>query len=910
MNKEEPFYAHTKSAPDGTPAPKSDWQPLDAGLSNLWAKIDRASGAWHPLLLHMLDVAAVADAVLKREPSVTRGNIAAAFGLNWNEARPWILLAVACHDLGKACPGFQSKWFGAAGTGLPMPRVPDRDINHGFVSQIALSDWLQREQNWPSGLAELVGDAVGCHHGERATPFLIERLSGNRRAIGDDNWTRGRNALISAALDVFGASTARPPLTKQTLSGPEFMLLAGLASFSDWIGSDESHFCFGKADDCGDLPAWFAKRSAAAEQALDKIGWLPRAPLSAVSKTFEQALNFKPRPLQKAAAQAVEKLNEPAIILIEAPMGEGKTEAAFYAHLELQRRFGHRGLYIAMPTKATGNAMFTRALEFLRRQAPGRSLDLQLLHGSAAQNETFQGLRPSLNGEPGAEGGVRAAEWFTAKKKALLSEYGIGTVDQALLPILPVRHNFMRLWGLANRVVIFDEIHAYDAYTETLLVHLLRWLTALGSSVVLLSATLPPSIRRKLAGVTGADLPEEEAEYPRLSVFSKGKVLQTHFKPSLELRRTIAVNEIPEALGAAYAALTGHLSNGGLGVALFNTVQRAQDMYRLFPAGTPIKRGSSRVGKSLPDGTEVYLFHARFPSAWRQKREEQALELFGKDSRRQGRKILIATQVAEQSLDLDFDLMVTDLAPIDLILQRAGRLWRHRRAARSVAGPALFVAGLAGKEPPSFDKPLWWGAVYREDILLRTWLLLKGRKTISLPDDIDSFVRTVYESEAEIPDFLRIRMEKADEQYGKILAEQQQANQAIIGFPEDASWNQPARFVLHDEDDPAVHRTLMANTRLGNNSILTIPLFPADAYTLAALPREMESEWFSRAVSLSRKGVVAKLQSAGVPESWKSSPLLRNCFPLQLGEGGRWILDNSVRLDEDLGVVYEAKETA
>ena len=194
-------------------------------------------------------------------------------------------------------------------------------------------------------------------------------------------------------------------------------------------------------------------------------------------------------------------LEEPGILLVEAPMGEGKTEAAFYAHLELQRRFGHRGMYVALPTKATGNAMFLRTLKFLRKHGTDRKLDLQLLHGATLLNDTFQNLRLSGIHDPETGGEIRAGEWFTSKKRALLSEYGVGTVDQAILPILPVRHNFVRLWGLANRVVVFDEIHAYDAYTGTLLVHLLRWLLALGSSVVLLSATLPPSIRRKLADV-------------------------------------------------------------------------------------------------------------------------------------------------------------------------------------------------------------------------------------------------------------------------------------------------------------------------------------------------------------------------------------------------------------------------
>ena len=229
----------------------------------------------------------------------------------------------------------------------------------------------------------------------------------------------------------------------------------------------------------------------------------------------------------------------------------------------------------------------------------------------------------------------------------------MGTVDQALLPILPVRHNFVRLWGLANRVVIFDEIHAYDAYTGTLLVHLLRWLLALGSSVVLLSATLPPSIRRKLAEVVNADLPEQEAEYPRLSVFRPGAVEQKHFEADPARRQTLGLQAIPTELPSMRSTIEEHLVSGGMGLALVNTVQRAQDLYRLFPEGEPLEREGQRVGKRLADGTEVFLFHARFPADRRQKREEQVLEIFGEGGSRTGRKILIATQVAEQSLDLD-----------------------------------------------------------------------------------------------------------------------------------------------------------------------------------------------------------------------------------------------------------------
>ncbi len=879
---------------------------MDSVLPRLWAKTGKDDdSSWHPLILHMLDVAASAEAILVREPESTRKRVAAILGMEWEAARAWLLLVIACHDLGKACPGFQCKWENL--TGMDSGRSPNTEINHAFVSQIALTEMLQ-EKGWPDELAELVADAVGCHHGSRASPTTLDHLMGDRRALGKDIWTKARRDLLEALLEVF--KPGQVPV-KQKLSGPDFMLLSGLTSFADWIGSNEDWFCFGNLKDCNDIHKWFHVRRAKAEQALDAIGWEPRIPLSSEPKPFGQVFEFPPRPLQQAVSDALADLKKPAILLVEAPMGEGKTEAAFYAHLELQRRFGHRGLYVALPTKATGNAMFKRALKFLRSQGMNRKLDLQLLHGGTLLNDTFQNLKVSGVYDPTSGGEVRAGEWFTHKKRALLSEYGVGTVDQALLPILPVRHNFVRLWGLANRVVVFDEIHAYDAYTGTLLTHLLRWLLALGSSVVLLSATLPPSVRRKLAEVVDVDLPEPEVEYPRLSVFCPGEqVHQKHFEADPTRRLTLRLHRISSDLPDMLVALETNLANGGMGLALVNTVQRAQDLYRLFPEGEPLEREGQRVGKRLADGTEVLLFHARFPADGRQRREDQALEIFGETGSRAGRKILIATQVAEQSLDLDFDVITTDLAPIDLVLQRAGRLWRHEREFRPVSEPVLLVAGLADDEPPAFGKPLWWSAVYREDILLRTWSLLHGRQDLVLPDEIDTLVQAVYEEQVGVPEYLRERLDKAlmvgD---GEAIACTGQANQSIIGFADDASWNDPARFVLYDEDAPGVHRTLMAQTRLGEDSVITIPLWPEDEFCSEALPDFAQSkQWFLRAMSLSRKMVVRKLQAQGVPEGWKKSTLLRNCIPLVLDEHGRWTEDASVRLDNDLGLVYETKE--
>jgi CRISPR-associated endonuclease/helicase Cas3 len=854
----------------------------------------------------MLDAAACTEAVMLREPATTRQRMAEALDLEWPDALSWLLLLAAGHDLGKACPGFQCKWPELLPrTGLRMPPYPKSDINHAFVSQIAMSERLA-EAGWPAELAELASDAAGSHHGERASPTKLERLRADRRALGDAGWEKARRVLFETLRGVFRPG---PAPEKLSLTGPEFMLIAGLISFADWISSNEDLFQFGTVEECRDPEGYFQRKRGVAAKALGAIGWSLHTVLSAEKKPFDSIFGFRPRPLQQTVADALPCVKGPSVLLVEAPMGEGKTEAAYYAYLEMQRRFGHRGLYIALPTQATGNAMFNRTLDFLKKLRVDRGLDLQLVHGAALMNEAFQKLRVREIHDPEKDGAVRAGEWFTHKKRALLSEHGVGTVDQALMPILPVRHHFVRLWGLANRVVIFDEIHAYDAYTGTLLIHLLRWLLALGSSVVLLTATLPPSIRRKTAMAVGAVLTEEEAAYPRLSVFHSGEVQQRHFEPDPDRRLSLKLAGIASDLPTMRAALIENLAAGGMGLALVNTVQRAQDLYANFPYGEAINKGGCLVGKRLADGTEVYLFHARYPAEARKLREDHALECFGLKGSREGRKILVATQVVEQSLDLDFDLIATDLAPIDLLLQRAGRLWRHARSTRPPAGPLLLAAGLTGEEPPSFGRPLWWDAVYSEYRLLLTWVLLRRRSELRLPEEIDSLVRAVYEESVDVPPALSERRDKSLAAEGEDLARIQQAHQAIIGLPDDGSWNDPSRLTLFDEDGPGVHRALLALTRLGEESLLAVPLDDESGFSWDALPDfRQAAKWFGNSVRLSRRAVVHKLKRVGVPDGWSKSPLLRNCYPMLLDGSRRWKEDATVRLDEELGVVYETRE--
>ncbi len=226
-------------------------------------------------------------------------------------------------------------------------------------------------------------------------------------------------------------------------------------------------------------------------------------------------------------------LNGPGIVIIEAPMGEGKTEAALCLADHWGEGTGLRGFYFALPTQATSNQMFGRVRDFLETSYRGDQVQLQLLHGHASLSAEFEVMRrngdrafsPKYQGvEAGSDRlGVTAAEWFTYRKRGLLAAFGVGTIDQALLAGLRTRHVFVRLFGLSGKTVIIDEVHAYDTYMTTLLERLLGWLAALGSPVVLLSATLPRSRRAALISAyqkgLGEEVPPdtEDAEYPRIS---------------------------------------------------------------------------------------------------------------------------------------------------------------------------------------------------------------------------------------------------------------------------------------------------------------------------------------------------------------------------------------------------------
>lgn len=897
----------------------------------LWGKSDREKndGSWHPAVHHMLDVAACAEAILGREPESTQSLLAQDFGCSsYAEAKPWILLFIALHDLGKASPSFQCMWPQGArkvqSLGLSW-RKPPEYVPHGLIGQMAIGDSPQLRRRFEYDWLKLVADAVGCHHGLRASSSEIANVGDNE--FGMDAWETVREEIVGAFLELFGAASGEAP-RPQAMTAAAFYRLAGLTSFADWIGSSQQFFSF--EPEVGDLTDYYRRSVAKAEDALEVIHWRERKPLCEQPVAFNQIAfdqdgkTYHPRPLQQVVVELLEDSTAPTLLLIEAPMGEGKTEAAFYSHIRLQQTLGHRGMYIALPTRATGNAMFKRTVGFLEGMGRKEPVDLQLLHGATLLNDDYAKLKiRAVNEEkkPGFKHTVSALEWFSHKKRAQLSEYGVGTVDQALLSVLPVRHNFVRMWGLGNRTVVIDEVHAYDTYTSRLIEYLLRWLYALGSSAVVMSATLPKDRREALLKTYGADEIPQDVPYPRVFKVSGGQAKAKTFLTDPERRVELKLRSAGVEAFSAARQLLASVRDGGCVACIVNTVDRAQRIYLALEED------------ARAQGIELHLFHARYPAEQRQRIEEHILGLFGKDGERPAKAILVGTQVLEQSLDLDFDQMFTDLAPVDLILQRSGRVWRHKRPNRATSQvrPVLHVMGLGQQaEVPELgqvspEESLYWDRVYDRDILLRTYALLQGRDRLSLPADIDPLVEAVYaedsprgvgEALAEaIREAIRAREQAQDEA-------QSLAAQAVIGLPHDGSWANVTDLEQFDpEENPAKHKALLASTRLGDPSVTVVPVHDLGGgrYRCGKLEFGLEDsledrsfwkglELYKHNLSLGRIDVVVEFWKSERPKSWERHPLLRNCYPLVLTDSMKNFSSTMVELHETLGVRYVRRE--
>jgi CRISPR-associated endonuclease/helicase Cas3 len=807
-----------------------DQLEFKASVTQIWAKTDSKTGRWHPLVCHMVETSAVAsvlwDDVLA--PG-TRDVIADALGLPVDEARQWSLFLAGVHDLGKASPSFQCKWAPAKpilqqlGYRFPANVVP---VPHGRATALALAPMLL-ERGVDGRVANELARLVGGHHGVFDSAYVLQQAS--PQAVGDGMWKESRTWLfnwLALQLNLSGL-----PVKRQL---PGLTLLAGLTTVSDWIASSEEHFPYrpepvGPHQGFDSLLSESGRKAAAA---LAELGWLVRLRLPE-PLDFQRFFGIShPRPVQTECIRVSAGLDSPSLVIVEAPMGEGKTEAALFLAEQQKQHHDLRGSFIGLPTQATSNQMFGRVVKALSRGASDGVAHLLLLHGHASLSAEFDdikrrgraGLSPS-SVEPDGAGSAQviAREWFTYRKRGLLAPYGVGTVDQALMAALQSKHVFVRLLGLAGKVVVIDEVHAYDTYMSALLERLLAWLRSIGTSVVMLSATLPGS--RRLALVR-AFAPECEVSpatpaYPCVTVVSGGETRTLAFAAAAPEKR-IRLEPAPSAPGALAVWIRDRISTGGCAAVVCNTVGRAQEVYEACSQAIP---GNAEDGAPLVD-----LLHSRFPFEEREDREQRTLARFGKpgEGRRPAKAVLVATQIIEQSLDIDFDIMVSELPPVDLLFQRAGRLHRHERGRRptgDVPTLGLIETPLSSDGVPDFPKA--HKRVYEEHTLLRTWITLRGRCELRIPDEIRSSIESVYAEPGDRPEQPALRTvwdESADKLRASREKDAQEADTRYLPHP-DSSARLDALTAMGRDDDEELHPFFRALTRLTERTVTAVCLF-------------------------------------------------------------------------------------
>ncbi|MDA1165288.1 MAG: CRISPR-associated helicase Cas3' [Planctomycetota bacterium] len=947
----------------------------EADTRLLWAKLGRDSDAYpsqaHPVVCHLLDVQHVAEQLWLRSIGGGLQNwLADELQISVAVAGGWIAVWVAAHDLGKMSPDFQMKAAKAnpslaptlESAGFNCATGPvSKSIPHGQITAVTLPQILEKEFGVPRPLACVVSHSSGGHHGRFLKTGeqrdLERRLKADPRPIGAGRWDEARREAVSILVRNAGIDR-RNEWPVQQVSSAWLMALAGLTTVSDWIGSMLEFFK--PAGVHVDLAEYVPLSRKCAAAAVDQLGWAgwkaPKRSLS-LEELFPVIRQYGARPLQTLVEELKPQLAEPSLVLIEAPMGEGKTEAAMALADHWAATCHQRGCYFALPTMATSNQMFGRVREFLEHRYGDRreQVNLLLLHGRASLSEALcellvaarrvqpSGLSDDAEHHDRSDAAVIASEWFTYRKRGLLAPFGVGTIDQTLMAVLRTKHVFVRLFGLAHKTVIIDEVHAYDAYMNELLTLLLRWLRSLGSSVVLLSATLPESTRRRLlAAYAGCDDPDDctwdssaNVPYPRLSWIADGTVHARQFAATQ--RVSLRLDRHPDDVTVWGPALNVALRDGGCAAVICNTVAQAQNTYRALSRWF------------VPD--ELDLFHARFPFDEREQREARTLERFGPtdDPRIRPRRVLVATQVIEQSLDLDFDLMLTQHAPADLVLQRAGRLHRHVR-----------VSGLPRQRPTGCGDPTLWllepliledttpdfgstGYVYDRHVLLRSWLVLTGRvelrvnedgsaalvsDSISMPDDIEPLIEAVYAESSECPPDLSAPLQRMwaatrEASESDTLESAEDARQRLISQPRDRHEGSVSKIVdpawLMDEDSPELNKAFRALTRRETRpSVSIVCLYESPEGLRLDLdgplvdlnsthePASVE-RFIRRSVSLSKRSVTSELlKNSQVPRAWERVGLLRSLHVVRFDSVTReaHVGAQQLILHPQLGIVF------
>jgi CRISPR-associated endonuclease/helicase Cas3 len=758
---------------------------LEALEAALWAK----SEPYKKLYVHMRESALTAQALLTQSGySDMLGWLSEDLGLPEDRALALIMYLTGMHDIGKCHPMFQEKIdegsIGAFFNIYPKMRYKDLGYRHELGSQSIANRIWKRDEQFDRSTYKNFSAILALHHqGKHGKPC---DLDGYCRDWHEAKiWMEAQDDLENRLRDWLNP----PKVDRRQMKNIDAvcMMIMGIVILSDWLSSSEV------------LENTSGEESDQAIQ--DKMkAFLDQTGMNAFTliahETFHDMwTDFDDehlRPLQKSLQNYLQQQETmPIAMILEAPMGEGKTEAGLYAACRMADYWHKKGVYIGLPTAATSNQMIGRVNALLKAHHAALA---HLLHSMAWLYETEGRINVENSSDQHA-----AENWLMSSKRKMLLPVSVGTVDQVMMAVLRVKYGILRLLGLENKVLIIDEIHAYDAYMSDIIGRLLQWCMVLEIPVIMLSATLPSAKKAGLLEACGGNESKVTKGYPQITAVFKDKdkpeVVQVpgSYQKSIVTIKLSEVYREPERIAALAQE---KVKDGGCICVLVNTVKKAQQIYQAL--------------KENHQDETLMLFHSRFSAARRKEIEDACLKRFGGGpEERPSKAILVATQVVEQSLDVDFDTMITEIAPIDLILQRLGRMHRHAETKRPVnmQHPELTVL-----VPPD-DEYDGSGVIYYPILLTRTREQLEAIGEIHIPEDIPPLVEAVYYDEPDEEEFEAFTEKLFDEQLesGKAAGVELRApNQKTFILRKNGSED-----FFEDDDDMWV----AAKTRLGEETV-------------------------------------------------------------------------------------------
>jgi len=737
---------------------------------------EQSGPAYHLLPYHCLDVAAVGFWLLEPDKELCQ-RLASRLSLSPEWLQQFFVFCLMLHDLGKFLRGFQ----GLVPHMSPKLVEPDSRCDY-LVRHDALGIGL-----WIKVLEKQLEDLISKHELSLLRPWLEIVFGHHGQPL---ETSKAKKAVRSHSLEedeIAAEAFVRAVINEwmpdleplEAIDKSSFKLaswqLAGVAVLADWLGSDQQHFLYSDTE-TSLTTYWQSVALPSAEQALASAAFLPKSirPFNSITDQFDFITS--PTPLQNYA-QTVALEAEPQLFILEDVTGAGKTEAAMVLVHRLMAQGVAKGLYVGLPTMATANAMYERLSKSYQSLYGDEVLpSIVLAHGASKQSEAFQqsiNLSEQLTDKQYDHDDVSASaycnQWLAdSRKKALLSDVGVGTIDQALLGVLPARHQSLRLLGLADKVLLVDEVHAFDPYMQRLLESLIQAHAAQGGCTILLSATLPFSSRQRFVqafqlgggwNINEQRLPviQEKDAYPLVTQVRQGVIKEEAVETRQSVCRTVKMSRLPDENEVMEKIKTA-VEQGQCVCWIRNTVKDARESYQRLTDEEWLAKD------------KLTLLHSRYAMIDRQAIERDVLARFGKESAQVERdgQVLIATQVVEQSLDLDFDVMITDLAPIDLIIQRAGRLQRHTRdstgnvisGSEQRATPCLYVLS---PDPELVENSQWLtqtlpGTAYVYPDIGKLWrsiLQLQKRGSFTMPTDARDLIESVYGIDAvDIPEYL------------------------------------------------------------------------------------------------------------------------------------------------------------